>query len=94
MVVVRVPKHDEVSLSTALDAGAAGFVIPHTETVQDIKDKVKDIFYREYTAHGDSACHWLLTNKPQRPSANAPSAPGPSPPASPTSRSTRATTGT
>lgn len=45
MVVVRVPKHDEVSLSTALDAGAAGFVIPHTESAQDIKDKVKDIFY-------------------------------------------------
>lgn len=47
LVVCRVPKHDEVSLSTALDAGCAGFVIPHTETTQDIKDKVKDIFYRE-----------------------------------------------
>ena len=64
MVAVRIPKHDEVSLSTALDAGAAGFVIPHTESAQDIKDKVKDIFYREYTAHGYRDCRELVTNEP------------------------------
>ncbi|KAK3296513.1 Pyruvate/Phosphoenolpyruvate kinase-like domain-containing protein [Chaetomium fimeti] len=45
MVVCRIPKHDEISLTTALDAGAAGLVIPHTETAQDIRDKVKDAFY-------------------------------------------------
>jgi hypothetical protein len=69
-------------------------VIPHTESAQDIKDKVKDIFYREYTAHRYPDCRGLLTNEPQRPLANVPSAPGPSPPASPTSRYTRAMTGT
>lgn len=47
MVVVRVPKHDEVSLSTALDAGASGIVIPHTDSAKDVLDKVKDVFYRE-----------------------------------------------
>lgn len=46
MVVCRIPKHDEVSLTTALDAGAAGLVIPHTESAQDIRDKVKEVFYR------------------------------------------------
>lgn len=46
MVVCRIPKHDEVSLTTALDAGAAGLVIPHTDTAQDVRDKVKEIFYR------------------------------------------------
>lgn len=45
LVVCRVPKHDEVSLTTALDAGAAGLVIPHTESAQDIRDKVKEVFY-------------------------------------------------
>ncbi|KAL2256824.1 hypothetical protein VTK26DRAFT_1066 [Humicola hyalothermophila] len=45
MVVCRVPKHDEVSLTTALDAGAAGIVIPHTDCVQDVRDKVNEIFY-------------------------------------------------
>ena len=46
MVVCRIPKHDEVSLTTALDAGAAGLVIPHTESAQDIRDKVREVFYR------------------------------------------------
>lgn len=45
MVVCRVPKHDEVSLTTALDAGAAGLVIPHTDSAQDVRDKVKEMFY-------------------------------------------------
>jgi 4-hydroxy-2-oxoheptanedioate aldolase len=47
MVVVRVPKHDEISLSTALDAGAAGIVIPHVETAQDVKDMIKEMYYRK-----------------------------------------------
>jgi 4-hydroxy-2-oxoheptanedioate aldolase len=49
MVVCRIPKHDEVSLTTALDAGAAGLVIPHTDSAQDVRDKVKEMFYRECT---------------------------------------------
>lgn len=46
MVACRVPKHDEVCLTTALDAGASAIVIPHTESAKDILDKVKDVFYR------------------------------------------------
>lgn len=46
-VVVRVPKHDEVSLSTALDAGAAAIVIPHTESADDVKRFIKDMYYRK-----------------------------------------------
>lgn len=45
MVIVRVPKHDDVYLSTALDAGAAGVVIPHCETAEEVREKMKDIYY-------------------------------------------------
>nr|1IZC_A Chain A, macrophomate synthase intermolecular Diels-Alderase [Macrophoma commelinae] len=45
LVIVRVPKHDEVSLSTALDAGAAGIVIPHVETVEEVREFVKEMYY-------------------------------------------------
>ncbi|KAK3938309.1 Pyruvate/Phosphoenolpyruvate kinase-like domain-containing protein [Diplogelasinospora grovesii] len=45
LVIVRVPKHDEISLTTALDAGASGIVIPHTESAQDVKDKIREIYY-------------------------------------------------
>lgn len=48
MVVVRVPKHDEVSLSTSLDAGAAGVVFPHMETVDDVKEMIKKVYYRAF----------------------------------------------
>lgn len=49
MVVVRVPKHDEVSLSTALDAGASGIVIPHVESADEVKKFLKEIYYRKRT---------------------------------------------
>ena len=49
MVIVRVPKHDEISLTTALDAGAAGIVIPHCESAEDVKSMIKEIYYREST---------------------------------------------
>lgn len=45
LVIVRVPKHDELSLSTALDAGAAGIIIPHVESAQDVKDVMKEMYY-------------------------------------------------
>lgn len=45
--MVRVPKHDEVSLSTALDAGASAIVIPHTESADDVKRFIKEIYYRK-----------------------------------------------
>ncbi|KAK4098532.1 Phosphoenolpyruvate/pyruvate domain-containing protein [Parathielavia hyrcaniae] len=45
MVICRIPKHSEVSLTTALDAGAAALVLPHTDNVQDVRDKVNEIYY-------------------------------------------------
>lgn len=45
MVVVRVPKHDEISLTTALDAGAAGIVIPHVETADEVRHMIKEMYY-------------------------------------------------
>lgn len=45
LVIVRVPKHDEISITTALDAGAAGIIIPHTESAQDVKDMIKAAYY-------------------------------------------------
>ncbi|KAI1839848.1 hypothetical protein JX265_009926 [Neoarthrinium moseri] len=59
MVVVRVPKHDEVSLSTALDAGAAGIVIPHCESAQEVKDMIKEIYYPPIG--GRSFSPWTFT---------------------------------
>lgn len=45
LVIVRVPKHDELSLTTALDAGASGIVIPHVESAQEVKDMIKEMYY-------------------------------------------------
>jgi len=50
MVIVRVPKHDELSLTTALDAGAAGIVVPHVESAQEVKDIMKEMYYRKSKA--------------------------------------------
>jgi 4-hydroxy-2-oxoheptanedioate aldolase len=40
-----VPKHDEVSLTTALDAGAAGIVIPHCESAEEVEHFKKEAFF-------------------------------------------------
>jgi len=45
MVVVRVPKHDEISISTALDAGAAAIIIPHCESAQEVQEIIEEMFY-------------------------------------------------
>lgn len=45
-VIVRVPKKDEVCLTTALDAGAAAIVIPHVETVEEVEEFIAQIYYR------------------------------------------------
>lgn len=47
LVVVRVAKGDPTGLATALDAGASGIVMPHTETVEEVKEMIKEVFYRE-----------------------------------------------
>ncbi len=47
MVIARVPKHDETTLATALDAGAAAIIIPHCDSTQDVEEVMKEIYYRE-----------------------------------------------
>lgn len=37
MAIVRPGKEDETALVTALDAGAAGIMIPHTESAEEVK---------------------------------------------------------
>jgi len=71
MVIVRVPKHDEISLTTALDAGAAGIVIPHCESAKDVTDMLKEIYYRAFLLLGGSICaHY--TDKFTKPEQIAP----------------------
>ncbi|KAL5118057.1 hypothetical protein ACEQ8H_004044 [Pleosporales sp. CAS-2024a] len=48
MVAVRVSKHDEVSLTTALDAGAAAIVIPHTESAAEVEAFKKEVFFGKH----------------------------------------------
>lgn len=43
--IVRIPSKAHWHLSRALDAGAAGVVIPHCETVEQVKEIVKDAKY-------------------------------------------------
>ncbi|KAJ5041681.1 uncharacterized protein L3040_005254 [Drepanopeziza brunnea f. sp. 'multigermtubi'] len=45
MVIVRVPAKDLTVLSTALDAGAAGIVIPHCESAAEVKAMLDEIYY-------------------------------------------------
>lgn len=42
---MRVPKHNEASLSTALDAGASGIIISHCESPAEVKEKLDEIYY-------------------------------------------------
>ncbi|KAG9192297.1 4-hydroxy-2-oxoheptanedioate aldolase [Alternaria panax] len=60
MVICRVPKHDELSLTTALDAGCAGIVIPHVETAQEVKDFMKEMYYGGGKGHR-SFSPWTFT---------------------------------
>lgn len=47
-VIVRVPKEDEIVLSTALDAGASGIIIPHCETKEEVEEFMQKMYYRKY----------------------------------------------
>lgn len=47
MAIVRVAKNDLIGLSTALDAGAAGIVLPHCESAEEVKHILKEIYYRK-----------------------------------------------
>jgi 4-hydroxy-2-oxoheptanedioate aldolase len=60
MVIVRVPKGDEISLTTALDAGAAGIVIPHCESAEEVKKMIKEIRYRKRPRTFSLAKPWKL----------------------------------
>src|ERR1700733_13918793 len=59
MVIVRVPKHDEISLTTALDAGASGIIIPHSESAEEVAAFIKEIRYPPYGHRSFSP--WVFT---------------------------------
>lgn len=71
MVVVRVPKHDEVSLSTALDAGAAGIVIPHVESADEVRHFIKECYYRKNPFQREVSLCNLFTHSKYSPSWTA-----------------------
>lgn len=52
--IVRIPSKSHWHLSRILDAGAAAVVIPHCETVQQVKDIVKDAKYAPLGQRGCS----------------------------------------
>ncbi|KAH8889155.1 Phosphoenolpyruvate/pyruvate domain-containing protein [Thozetella sp. PMI_491] len=58
MAIVRPGKHDEDKLVTALDAGAAGIVIAHCESAQEIKDMLAKVRYPP--VGGRSFCPWTF----------------------------------
>jgi 4-hydroxy-2-oxoheptanedioate aldolase len=60
MAICRVPKNDEISLTTALDAGCAGIVIPHVETAQEVKDFMKEMYFGGGKGHR-SFSPWTFT---------------------------------
>lgn len=45
---MRVPKEDEIALSTALDAGASGIIIPHCETREEVEEFMQKMYYRKF----------------------------------------------
>lgn len=47
MAIVRPGKHDDDSLTTALDAGASGIVISHCESAQEVKDMLYKVNFRK-----------------------------------------------
>ncbi|KAH8658099.1 Pyruvate/Phosphoenolpyruvate kinase-like domain-containing protein [Xylariales sp. PMI_506] len=58
LAIVRVDKHDSAALTTALDAGAAGIVIPHCESAQEVKDMYQKV---NFPPLGDrSFCPWIF----------------------------------
>ncbi|KAL2059763.1 hypothetical protein VTL71DRAFT_10147 [Oculimacula yallundae] len=66
MVIVRIPKHDETVLSTALDAGAAGIIIPHCDSAAEVTHLMNEIYYRKYSllANIKSDSNQILTSLP------------------------------
>ncbi|SPN99943.1 uncharacterized protein DNG_02795 [Cephalotrichum gorgonifer] len=59
MALVRVPAHDEISLATALDAGASGIIFPNMQTVEDVRDMIKKVYYPPIGNRGFSP--WVFT---------------------------------
>ncbi|KAH7096255.1 Pyruvate/Phosphoenolpyruvate kinase-like domain-containing protein [Auriculariales sp. MPI-PUGE-AT-0066] len=45
IVIVRVPKHDALSLTTALDAGASGIIMPHTESAEEVRSMMNAMYF-------------------------------------------------
>ncbi|PTB45406.1 hypothetical protein M441DRAFT_54465 [Trichoderma asperellum CBS 433.97] len=59
LVIVRVPKEDEIALSTALDAGASGIIIPHCESKEEVEEFMKKMYYPPLGARSFSP--WTFT---------------------------------
>ncbi|KAL6874711.1 HpcH/HpaI aldolase [Trichoderma novae-zelandiae] len=59
MAIVRVPAEDEVALTTALDAGASGIIIPHCESREQVEEFMKRIYYPPLG--GRSFSPWVFT---------------------------------
>ncbi|KAK1252722.1 hypothetical protein MKX08_003909 [Trichoderma sp. CBMAI-0020] len=59
LVIVRVPKEDEIALSTALDAGASGIIIPHCETKEEVEEFMQKMYYPPVGARSFSP--WTFT---------------------------------
>ncbi|EMD89253.1 hypothetical protein COCC4DRAFT_23528 [Bipolaris maydis ATCC 48331] len=60
MVICRVPKRDEISLTTALDAGCAGIVIPHVESADEVRQFIKEMYFGDGKGHR-SFSPWTFT---------------------------------
>jgi 4-hydroxy-2-oxoheptanedioate aldolase len=60
LVLCRVPKHDELSLTTALDAGCSGIIIPHVETAQEVRDFLEEMYFGGGKGHR-SFSPWTFT---------------------------------
>jgi 4-hydroxy-2-oxoheptanedioate aldolase len=45
LVIVRVPRDDEAFLTAALDAGADGIILPHTESAEEVKELADKVYY-------------------------------------------------
>ena len=57
LVIVRVPQHDELSVSTALDASASGIIIPHTESAEDVRNFMKNAYFGTHPSLPLSTTH-------------------------------------
>lgn len=58
--LVRVPSKSHWHISRVLDAGAAGIIVPHVETVEEVRDLVQSAKYAPLGARGSAAQQPIL----------------------------------